>query len=148
MKEQTKSEERLKDSGLKTTKSRTAILDILIESDQPMAAEQIFLVLKEEQVDINLSTVYRTLESLADKELVTKISILDDDRMLFEYNQLGHRHYLVCLDCRKIVTVQNCPLGTYEKKLEMETRFNIIGHKLYLYGYCEECQMKKAASEA
>ena len=64
------SEERLKNSGLKTTKSRKAILDILIRSDQPMAAEQIFLVLKQEQIAINLSTVYRTLESLENKDLV------------------------------------------------------------------------------
>ncbi len=146
MKEQTKSEERLKNSGLKTTKSRTAILDILIRSDQPIAAEQIFLVLKEEHIDINLSTVYRTLESLENKDLVTKISILDDDRMLFEYNQLGHRHYLVCISCKKVITVQNCPLGSYEKTLEDETHFNIIGHKLYLYGNCEECQIKNASN--
>ena len=133
-------EERLKKSGLKTTKSRKAILDTLIKSNQPMAAEQIFLALKEEQIEINLSTVYRTLESLEKKDLVTKISIMDDDRMLYEYNQLGHRHYLVCIACKRIITVQNCPLGSYEKILENETHFNIIGHRLYLYGYCEDCQ--------
>lgn len=142
MNEQVGYEERLKNSGLKNTKSRKAILDILIRSNQPMAAEQIFITLKERHIDINLSTVYRTLESLESKDLVTKISIIDDDRMLFEYNQLGHRHYLVCLDCKKIITVQNCPLGNYEKTLEDETHFNIIGHKLYLYGYCEECQKR------
>lgn len=142
MREQIEYEERLKKSGLKNTKSRRAILDILIRSNQPMAAEQIFFALKEKQIDINLSTVYRTLDSLENKDLVTKISIIDDDRMLFEYNQLGHRHYLVCLDCKKIITVHNCPLGSYEKTLENETHFNIVGHKLYLYGYCEECQKR------
>lgn len=142
MKEQSECEERLKSSGLKTTKSRKAILDVLIKSDQPMAAEQIFLELKEEHVDSNLSTVYRTLESLENKGLITKISIMDDARMLYEYNRFGHRHYLVCISCKKIVTIQNCPLGSYEKILEDETHFNIIGHKLYLYGYCSECQKK------
>jgi len=137
-------EVRLKNSGLKTTKSRKAILNILIRNNQPMAAEQIFLALKEEQIEINLSTVYRTLESLENKDLVTKISIMDDDRMLFEYNQLGHRHYLVCVICKKIITVQNCPLASYERILENETHFNVLGHKLYLYGHCEDCQRRKA----
>ena len=139
-------EEKLNKSGLKTTKSRKAILDILIKSNQPMAAEQIFLVLKEEQININMSTVYRTLEALENINMVTKISIIDNDRMLFEYNQMGHRHYLVCIGCKKIVTIQNCPLGSYEKELENKTDFTILGHKLYLYGYCSECksgQMKK-----
>jgi Fe2+/Zn2+ uptake regulation proteins len=134
-------EEKLKKSGLKSTKSRKAILDILIKSNQPMAAEQIFIALKEENIDINLSTVYRTLESLENIDMVTKINIMDDDRMLFEYNMLGHRHYLICIGCKKIVTIQNCPLGSYEKELENETNFAILGHKLYLYGYCSECQI-------
>ncbi len=42
MNEQVGYEERLKNSGLKNTKSRKAILDILIRSNQPMAAEQFF----------------------------------------------------------------------------------------------------------
>ena len=140
-------EERLKNSGLKNTKSRKAILDVLIRSNQPMAAEQIFITLKDKKIDINLSTVYRTLDSLINKDIITKISIMDDDRMLFEYNQLGHRHYLVCVICKKIVTVQNCPLGLYERTLEKETHFNIIGHKLYLYGYCEDCQRKNTVNQ-
>lgn len=144
MKEQMECEVRLKNSGLKATKVRKAILAILIRSSQPMAAEEIFLALKEEQSTANLSTVYRTLESLVNKDLVSKISIMNNDRMLFEYNQLGHRHYLICVTCKKIVTVQNCPLGSYERTLEDETHFNIIGHRLYLYGYCEDCQRRNA----
>lgn len=132
-------EEKLKKSGLKLTKSRKAILDILIKSDQPMAAEQIFLILKEEKIDTNLSTVYRTLYSLENIEMVTKISIMDDDRKLFEYNMMDHRHYLICIGCKKIITIKNCPLGSYEKELESKTNFAILGHKLYLYGYCSEC---------
>lgn len=146
MKVQMECEERLKNSGLKLTKSRKAILNTLARSNQPMAAEQIFFALKEEEIDINLSTVYRTLESLENKDLVTKISIIDDDRMLFEYNKFGHRHHLVCITCKKIITVHNCPLGSYERTLENETNFNIITHKLYLYGYCEECQRKSAGN--
>lgn len=133
-------EEKFKKSGLKSTKSRKAIMDVLVNSNQPMAAEEIFLTLKEDNININLSTVYRTLESLENIDLITKISIMDDDRMLFEYNKMGHRHYLVCVGCKKIITIQNCPLGSYEKELESETNFAILGHKLYLYGYCSECQ--------
>ncbi|MFA9463141.1 MAG: Fur family transcriptional regulator [Velocimicrobium sp.] len=133
-------EEKLKKSGLKSTKHRKAILDVLVKSNQPMAAEQIYLTLKESKIDINMSTVYRTLESLEQIDLITKISIMDDDRMLFEYNKIGHRHYLVCVGCKKIITIKNCPLGSYEKELESETDFEILGHKLYLYGYCSECQ--------
>lgn len=130
----------LKNNGLKNTKHRSAILDILVQSDQPIAVEQIFYDLKERNVSISLSTVYRTLETLTDKNMVTKISIIGDNRALFEYNKMIHRHYLVCTGCKKIVDIKNCPLEAYEKSLEQETNFKISGHKLNIYGFCPQCQ--------
>ena len=62
-----------------------------------------------------------------------------DDKKLYEYHGMGHRHYLVCLGCRQMITIENCPLHEYEKQLEKDTEFAITGHKLYLYGYCKEC---------
>lgn len=97
-------------------------------------------LLKEENIAIDISTVYRTLEAMENIELVKKINIMDDDRMLFEYNNMNHSHYLVCVGCKKIITIQSCPLGSYEEELESKTNFSILGHKLYLYGYCSECQ--------
>jgi len=135
-------EDEIKQSGLKMTKNRKAIIDMLLQKNCPIAAEQIYLELKKNKVEINLSTIYRTLEALENKGLVTKLNIMDNDRMFFEYNKLGHRHYLVCVGCKKIVTVNGCPLESYEKALEKETNFTMVGHKLYLYGYCLDCQRK------
>jgi Fur family ferric uptake transcriptional regulator len=133
-------EEKFIENGLRRTKSRKAILDILTKSSQPISAEQIYKLLKEENIAIDISTVYRTLEAMENIELVKKINIMDDDRMLFEYNNMNHSHYLVCVGCKKIITIQSCPLGSYEEELESKTNFSILGHKLYLYGYCSECQ--------
>lgn len=135
-------EERLKKSGLKSTKGRREILIMLESSNQPIAAEEIFLFLKDKNSGINLSTVYRTLESLEKADLVTKVSIHNDDRMLYEFNNMDHRHYLVCTNCKKIITVRHCPLGEYERQVEEETGFTIYGHKLYIYGLCPECEGK------
>ena len=132
----------LKAHGLRSTKSRIAILEILGESKQPISAEEIYLKLKDNKDITNMSTVYRNLDTLEQKSIVTKLSLLNDDKMLYEYNSMGHRHYLVCSGCKKIVTVQDCPLISYEKTVEEETGFSIKGHKLYLYGYCKECNEK------
>ena len=128
----------LRENGLKITKARTRILEILKESCHPLAAEEIFLGVKSEAEKMNLSTVYRTLETLEETGLITKLGLVDDKK-LYEYHGMGHRHYLVCLGCRQIITIENCPLHEYEKQLEKDTEFAITGHKLYLYGYCKEC---------
>lgn len=133
-------QEDLKRSGLKNTKSRTGILHILEQKKQPISAEDVFLELKKRGIPANLSTVYRTLDALAEKELVTKQNIIGDNRALFEYNHMEHKHYLVCLGCKKIIAINRCPLKNYQEILEKETDYTIIGHKLDLYGYCPECR--------
>ena len=143
MKEKTDYGDDLKRRGLKNTKHRTAILDILERSNQPIAVEQIFLELNEKEIPVSLSTVYRVLDSLVLKNLVIKLTISGDNRALFEYNRMMHRHYLVCLSCKKIIPINHCPLGDYEKSLEKETGFTIAGHKLDIYGYCSACKEKK-----
>lgn len=136
-------EKSLRDHGLKSTKSRKAIIDVLIKNDQPMTAEQIFYKLKEKKIELNRSTIYRTLDILYEKRMVNKLNFLNSDRILFEYNGSEHKHYLVCLECKKIITIKKCPLEPYEKSLESETNFKIEGHRLYLYGHCMQCQINK-----
>ena len=127
-------------SGLKNTKSRLAILDVLEQSDQPISAEQVFLELKEKNITANISTVYRTLDALTEKNLATKLSITGDNRTLYEFNRMIHRHYLICLGCKKIMAIDSCPLEDYEKSLAKETNYLISGHRLDIYGYCPACR--------
>ncbi|MEA5027212.1 Ferric uptake regulation protein [bioreactor metagenome] len=135
--------EKLRFSGLKYTKQRFAILDILQQAQQPLAAEQIYSRLSESQLNISLSTVYRALDVMSEKDLVTKVNIIQDDRSLYELNCGLHRHYLYCLGCNKIITIRHCPLEDYEQALTAETGYQIVGHKLSVYGYCPDCQKQQ-----
>lgn len=137
--------ERLKQCGLKSTRRRSDVLLILEGKSRPVTAEQIFLDLKEKGVNISLSTVYRILEVLVTKDVVLKMNSTENDSALFELNRRIHRHYLVCLGCRKMIPVEHCPLGGLEKRLEQETGFAVTGHSLEIYGYCSECQKKRAS---
>ncbi|KNZ42069.1 Fur family transcriptional regulator [Acetobacterium bakii] len=135
-------QEDLKEKGLKSTKHRMAILDILVKKDHPISAEQIFFEIQEMDVAINLSTVYRNLEVLVEKSMVTKLTLSGDNRSVYEYNRMVHRHYLICLGCKKILAIEHCPIKKYEQQIESETDYKIVGHKLDLYGYCPECREK------
>ncbi|MPM55173.1 Transcriptional regulator PerR [bioreactor metagenome] len=101
--------------------------------------------MKEMNITVDLSTVYRTLDTLCDKSLVKKINIDSDSRALYEYNRMLHTHYLVCLGCKKITAIKGCPLEDYEKNLAIETDYTIAGHKLDIYGYCPKCRNARSA---
>lgn len=131
----------LKQEGLKYTKQRASILKVITDSDQPIGAEQVFLELQRKGVNANLSTVYRILESLAAKALILKISIGTDTKALFELNSAVHKHRMICIGCSKMTSVEGCPLEEYEKMLKDKTGFDVTGHKLEIYGYCEKCRL-------
>ena len=131
----------LKQNNLKSTRHRIEILENLDQSSQPIAAEQVYLELKEKGISINLSTVYRVLEVLVNKNLVIKSNIREDSRALYELNRMVHKHHLICMKCRKMFSVEGCPLGNYEKILQDKTGFEVTGHKLEIYGYCRSCRL-------
>ncbi len=135
-------EEDLRQAGLKKTKHRTEILKILDKSSQPMLVDDIYVMLKNMNVSINLSTVYRTLENLTEKAVLNKVQLSGENKALYEYNRMVHRHYLVCNNCKRITVIEHCPLEAYEKSIEKETQFIVTGHKLDVYGYCPDCQKK------
>lgn len=133
----------LKQSGLKFTGQRAAVLAVLESGAQPMTADAIFSALTADGVSINLSTVYRTLETLTQSKVLNKVSIAADNKARYEFNRKVHRHFLVCTDCRRIRTIEHCPLEEYEQKLAAQTDFRIEGHRLDVYGLCPECVTKK-----
>lgn len=133
----------LKKENLRNTKHRNSILEVIEQNKQPVSSESIFLKLKEQGVSISLSTVYRVLEALVEKGLVVKTNVTDDNRALYEINDMEHKHHLVCIKCRKLLTIDGCPLEDYEKAIEEKLGFSIKGHKLELFGYCRNCKAEE-----
>jgi Fur family ferric uptake transcriptional regulator len=136
-------QEVLSREGIKSTKTRSAVLAILENADTPLTAEEIYLKLKEAKVSSWLSTVYRTLEILAEKNLIIKSSMIDEGKARYEMNRQEHFHHVICVNCRKMFSVGDCPLSDFEQNLKDKLNFNVTGHKLEIYGYCRDCKEVK-----
>ena len=129
---------RLNACGLKNTRQRREVIDVLEKSARPVTADAIFLALREQGENISLSTVYRILELMVEKKLARRISTVEEGGALFELADT-HRHYLVCLGCHRMFPLDDCPLEEYEKELTERTGFDVTGHSLEIYGYCRDC---------
>lgn len=128
--------------GLRVTKQRQILLELLIEQDQPVSAEQIHMILKNRALDINLSTVYRILDQYASSGLVQKTQLRDEDRAFYIMTPSEHSHHLICTGCKRVITIAGCPLDGYGKRLEQLYGYVVSGHKLEIYGLCPDCQGK------
>ena len=127
------------ESGLKNTKPRRLILNILSKSSLPLTAEDIYFSLKKEGV--NLSTVYRTLNSF-EKAHIVKKEINQNKENSFILLEHDDHHVLVCLKCHKVVPLEGCPYHEANEELENKTGFAIQDHNIEIYGVCPNCQKR------
>ena len=139
MEENTNYKEILKREGVKSTRHRNSILELLEQSESPLTAEQLFISLKEKTASINLSTVYRTLETFSTKNLVVKTTRLEDGKARYELNHNEHKHHLFCVSCQKLIPIEDCPMGELQQILKKKIDFDVTGHTLDIYGYCHDC---------
>ena len=130
--------EKLKEKGIRSTKQRSVILEVLLETRRPVSAQEIFSKIKDEDSRIRLSTIYRNLNQFENHGLVNRLNI-DDKENRFELISEEHHHHLICVECGEILPL-DCPLKDYEDRLGRETNYNILDHKLKIYGVCPLCQ--------
>lgn len=130
--------------GLKLTKQRQKILELLLQNTEPVTAEELYHTARIYFPSIALTTIYRNLERL---EVYGYISKIMGRNGVAQYELIGkedtHKHFLVCMCCNKIIPLKTCPIPVLEKNILDETGFQITGHHLELYGYCNECKKIK-----
>ena len=115
------------------------IFDILKNSPNSLTADEIYNDVSQ-NIDINLSTVYRTLNNLVDKDLVTKV-VRQDKIAYYEIanDENENKYYLICDKCNNAYPTDMCNIEKLTRKIKKETGFNITSHTLEFHGICPEC---------
>ena len=121
------------------TKAREIIINILKEADQPISVKDIETQLNILGLNIWTSTIYRILNKLEKENIIFKSYINESNSKLFVLVKNKHIHYAICLNCDKMLIINRCPMIL--DAIEENLRFNITGHKLEFYGYCEDCKL-------
>ncbi len=128
---------RCKSRGLNVTLSRVAIYRTLLKQSGHPRAEDVFVDVREEHPNISLATVYKTLELLADNELIAKVTPLHDVAR-YDCNDHFHHHF-VCSRCKKIVDFENEELNHLSAPKELEEKYKITGYRVQFEGLCNSC---------
>lgn len=134
--------EKINISGYKNTKQRNKIIEILKSAQSPITAEEIYSLIKNESNSLAFSTIYRNMKALVEKNIVTK-TIYNDGKARYELARKEHIHHLICLKCNKSVAIENCPMKQIEKDLKKQEDFDVLEHKIEIYGYCKLCRKQQ-----
>ena len=127
---------RLKECGLRLTRNRENLVEVLAQSEQPLSADE--LRQKAGYAATDLVTVYRNLEAFQSAGILQRIP-LENGSHLFELTDLGdHYHHLICRECHKTERLEVC-LGEQLSKKAKSLGYKQIAHVLEVYGICGEC---------
>ena len=143
---------RFKCRGFRMTIARETILNVLSKTSEHLSAEDIYLAVYKIYPGIGLTTVYRTLDLLAQMELVYRFDF-GDGRARYELSEgskdVKHHHHLVCTNCGRVIDYTDFIkeetelLNQTEKGLSKKFNFKITNHLIQFYGICNKCQSKK-----
>ena len=88
--------------------------------------------------NVNISTVYRTLELLKRLCLVTETD-LGEGRVRYHPREKGHHHHLVCQECGAIIDLDESLLAPLKSALLREYKFSADLRHLAILGRCVNC---------
>ncbi|MEK7187280.1 MAG: Fur family transcriptional regulator [Patescibacteria group bacterium] len=131
----------LRKSGYKATTPRLAVLNILQKEKNPLSAQDIIDILKNE---MDKATVYRILKALKEKGLIRQVD-LRHNHAHYEITSDTEHHHLVCTECGRVEDVHDCGVeDTHTLILRHSKHFSEIKqHALEFYGICKSCSKKR-----
>jgi Fur family ferric uptake transcriptional regulator len=125
--------------GYRMTSPRRAIIAAALRQERPFTAEQLVADTATGEGESGRSTVYRTLEILAELGVLSRI--LDGSgRPVYVAGAPVHRHHLVCSACGTAVPFNACPVDDLAATLARENDFEVHGHLLEIFGTCGACK--------
>ena len=125
-------------SPVRTTRQRRAVGSVLGDLDDFRSAQDIHELVRRRGEAVGLSTVYRTLQAMAE---VGEIDVLrgDDGEARYRRCSSGHHHHLVCRDCGRTVEVEGPTVERWADRVAAEDGFADVSHTLEIFGRCAAC---------
>ena len=129
---------KLTEQGYRLTPQRIMILSAIENSNDHISAEEIYAQVTAKYPNVNISTVYRTLELLKQLGLVTETD-LGGGRVRYHPIDKGHHHHLVCRECGAIIDLHESVLSPVKDVLLREYGFIADLRHLAIFGRCVNC---------
>jgi Fur family ferric uptake transcriptional regulator len=125
----------LSEKGLKITKNRLNILNLLLSSNLPLSHQDIKKMLPK----LDKVTIYRVLDTLCKNKIVHKLETQNRFWLfavcLCGKNEHCHPHFY-CKKCKKTECLNDISLPQWN---EFRKGYLIENQEIYLYGLCLNC---------
>lgn len=131
-------------NGHKFTKQRQIIFNAIKNANSKhLTPEELFSIVHQNNKQVGIATVYRTLNIFEELGIVNKQEFTDS---VNTYELIGqndaHHDHLICENCGKIVEEKILENDELAEILKDKYDFDLDYYSLRIYGICSDCQEK------
>jgi Fur family ferric uptake transcriptional regulator len=123
----------LRRAGLRVTRQRLIILEILLRAQGHPDAAAIFEEAAARDSRISLATVYRTVKALEESGAIQRHAF-GHGPARFEQTTAGHHDHLIDIDTGEVVEFTSDRIEAIQAEIAARLGYEIVHHRLELYG--------------
>lgn len=126
-------EQALRKAGVRITRPRRVILDVLAETDDHPDALGIFARASAVDPSISLSTVYRTMKLLQTHGAIHRHAF-EGGPSRFEGARGDHHDHLIDIETGDVIEFKSDRIEALQKIVAEQLGYDLVHHRLELYG--------------
>ena len=130
--------ETLRQAGYRLTPQRMAVWEAVRSGGRHRTAEEIATEVQQTLPEVNVSTVYRTLELLVGLKLVQETR-LGGVAIFYEVAPAPVHHHFVCERCGTVGHLDDVLLEPVRRELLRSAGFQVGEARLTVFGLCRDC---------
>ena len=124
------------------TEQRRVIARVLSDSHDHPDVEALHRRAAEADPNISMATVYRTVNLFADTGIIERHDF-GDGRARYEEHPDEHHDHLINMKTGEVVEFSNADIEALQERIARELGFQLVDHRLELYGLPLDDKKKK-----
>ena len=126
-------ETKCKKKGVKLTDQRKIIARVLSDSNDHPNVDELYNRVSKVDPKISIATVYRTVKLFEESGILAKHDFKDGKARYEELNE-GHHDHLIDVKSGEIIEFVDNEIEELQKKVAEKYGYELVDHKLELYG--------------
>lgn len=126
-------------SDFRVTEPRRAVAQLVADQPGHFSAADLVTAAGAQRLSIGRATIFRTLDVLADLDLVERIDLPSGEHA-YVACEPSHHHHVICSRCGRSEDIEDAGLRAVVSDVARRTGYRIDEHRLELFGLCPACQ--------
>lgn len=134
----------IRQAGGRLTSQRQLIVELLEKAERHLDADELYQLAHEQDPSISLTTVYRTVNFLAESKLIDEVYLSrEHTRKYYEPVTDSEHYHFICRECHQVIEFESQFVDEIRHDLETRLGVRVDNICICVEGVCPSCQSRE-----